>query len=111
MDVLAGARALLFPIEWDECFGLVAIEALACGTPVIATPRGALPEIVRHGVDSFLVAGVEDALDALRQLDRLDPCDCRHRIEEAFDIRAVAGAYQSVYERIVRRTRRSPAHG
>src|SRR5205807_19407 len=98
VDLLAGARALLFPIDWDECFGLVSIEALACGTPVIAAPRGALPEIVRHGVDGYLAAGADDVLEALRRLDRLDPRDCRRRVEEAFDVRGMADAYESAYE-------------
>lgn len=100
-ELLAHARALIFPVQWEEPFGLVVIEALACGTPVIAMPRGGLPEIIRHGVDGFLVDDMDGMLRALDQLDTIDPEICRRRVEEAFSRSAMATRYQELYQRIL----------
>jgi glycosyltransferase involved in cell wall biosynthesis len=107
-ELLAHARALIFPVQWEEPFGLVVIEALACGTPVIAMPRGALPEIIRNGVDGFLVDDVDGMLRALDQLDTIDPEMCRRRVEESFSRSAMATRYQELYNRILTFTCHDP---
>jgi glycosyltransferase involved in cell wall biosynthesis len=80
---LGGARALLFPIDWEEPFGLVMIEALACGTPVIAFRRGSVPEVIDHGVSGYVVEDVDQAVQAVGMLDALE----RRRVGAAFDQR------------------------
>ncbi|HXF58147.1 MAG TPA: glycosyltransferase family 4 protein [Actinomycetota bacterium] len=101
LDLLSRARAVLFPIDWDEPFGLVMAEAMACGTPVIATPRGAAPEVVADGVTGFLVS-VEDypreAARAIERLGEIDPSGCRARVKELFSKEAMVAGYERVYE-------------
>ena len=80
-DFLGNAEALLFPIDWPEPFGLVMIEAMACGTPVIAWRCGSVPEVVEHGTSGYIVETMDEALAAVQQLDRLD----RHRVRAASD--------------------------
>ena len=75
------------PIEWNEPFGIVFAEALACGTPVISCPRGALPEIVRQGVDGFLVTSIEEACNAVAKIEKIDRRNCRKRAEDCFSAR------------------------
>jgi glycosyltransferase involved in cell wall biosynthesis len=105
MRFLAGARALLFPIDWPEPFGLVMIEAIACGTPVIAFRRGSVPEIVEEGSTGFIVDGTEAAVAAVGRLDELS----RPRIREAFRRRflatRMAADHLRLYERLVARRR------
>ncbi|MGH8443556.1 MAG: glycosyltransferase, partial [Nevskiaceae bacterium] len=95
--LLGTAAALLVPIQWDEPFGIVFAEALACGTPVIATARGALPEIVEHGRHGFLVAGTEDGARAIGKLGAIDRGECRRRAETKFSLEAVGAQYLEVY--------------
>jgi glycosyltransferase involved in cell wall biosynthesis len=93
-EVLGGAEALLFPIRWDEPFGIVMVEALACGTPVIATNRASTPEVIEHGRTGFLCDPEEPCAEtfaeAVRQLPALSRSDCRRAAEERFDVRVVA---------------------
>ena len=96
----AKARGLLLPICWEEPFGLVMPEAMACGTPVIAFRRGGAPEIVVHGETGFLVDDLEGMVDAVYQLDRIDPRRCRRHVEERFDVARMADDYLALYERI-----------
>jgi glycosyltransferase involved in cell wall biosynthesis len=104
VDLLARAKAVLFPIGWDEPFGLVMTEAMACGTPVIATPRGSVPEVVVDGETGFVVP-VEDyparAADALKRLDEIDPIACRARVQSKFSKQAMVAGYEAVFERVV----------
>ncbi len=100
--LFAGARALLMPIRWPEPFGMVMVEALACGTPVIAFPEGAAPEIVEHGVTGFLVADEREMAAAVSRLDLIDPRRCREAAEERFDADRVAAAYERIYRRVAR---------
>ncbi len=90
--LLGQARAMVVPIQWDEPFGIVFAEALACGTPVISCPRGALPEIVRPGVDGFLIKSIEEGCEAVERVGALDRAECRRRAEDHFSADAVGGA-------------------
>jgi glycosyltransferase involved in cell wall biosynthesis len=104
VDLLQRARAVLFPIDWDEPFGLVMIEAMACGTPVVATPRGAVPEIIVDGETGFIVpveSYAEAALEAIKRAGDLDPRVLRRRVEETFSAEAMVTAYEAVYARVL----------
>jgi glycosyltransferase involved in cell wall biosynthesis len=94
---LSGATALLMPIDWPEPFGLVMIEAMACGTPVIAFNRGSVPEIVEDGVTGFIVEDVAQAIEAVGRLHTLDRAVVRRRFEERFTARRMAQDYLDVY--------------
>ena len=83
-EFLGNAAALLFPIEWPEPFGLVMIEAMACGTPVIAHPFGSVPEIIPDGVGGFLVRNVDEAVEAVNRIGEIDRRSCRHHFELNF---------------------------
>lgn len=97
ISLLGSALAMIVPILWDEPFGIVFAEALACGTPVISSPRGALPEIVRPGMDGFLVNSVEAACLAVGQIGGLDRGNCRRRAEEKFSAEVVTNQYEAIY--------------
>lgn len=99
-SLLSRAKALLFPIDWPEPFGLVMIEALACGTPVIAYPHGSVPEVLEHGVTGYIVSNQEDAVAAARQVERLDRRDCRAAFEQRFTAAHMTQAYLKLYERM-----------
>lgn len=102
-EFLGSARALLFPIDWPEPFGLAMIEALACGTPVIAFDRGSVPEVIRHGVNGFIVNSVEEAVRAVESLHVIDRADCRADFEERFSASRMARDYLDVYTRVAQR--------
>jgi glycosyltransferase involved in cell wall biosynthesis len=97
-ELLGQARAMLVPIQWNEPFGIVFAEALACGTPVISCPRGALPEIVRNGHEGFLIETLEEGCEAVRRLDEIDRAACRDRAESHFSVDAVVGRYVELYQ-------------
>ncbi|MEN6625466.1 MAG: glycosyltransferase family 4 protein [Candidatus Sumerlaeia bacterium] len=101
-DFIGNARALLFPINWPEPFGLVMIEAFACGTPVIAYRRGSVPEVMRDGVTGFIVDGPDQALDALRRIDRLDRREIRRVFEAHYTAERMAAEYLAVYRLLAR---------
>lgn len=98
-DFLGNAKALLFPIDWPEPFGLVMIEAMAVGTPVIATPRGSVPEIIDDGVTGFIVDSLEDAVAAVGKVDTLDRRAIRSVFETRFSAHAMARRYLGLYRR------------
>ncbi len=100
-DFLGDAAALLFPINWPEPFGLVMIEAMACGTPVIAYPRGSVPEIVDDGITGFLVHNAEEAAEAVEGIGAIERRSCRRRFEERFSARRMSEDYLALYERLV----------
>ena len=97
---LGRAAALLFPIQWPEPFGIVMIEAMACGTPVIAFNRGSVPEVVEDGVTGFVVEDETGALDALRRLGLLDRAAVRRGFEARFTARRMAEDYLGIYRRL-----------
>jgi glycosyltransferase involved in cell wall biosynthesis len=99
-EFLSGAHALLFPINWPEPFGLVMIEAMACGTPVIAFPFGSVPEVIDHGVSGFIVPDEASAVSAIGNLGRLDRRQVRRQFERRFTARRMAEDYVSVYEEL-----------
>ena len=96
-EFLGRARALLFPIDWPEPFGLVMIEALACGTPVIAWRCGSTPEVIDDGVTGFLVGSVDEAVAAVGRLSSLRRTDCRAAFEARFTVRRMTEEYLAVY--------------
>jgi glycosyltransferase involved in cell wall biosynthesis len=97
-DFLGRAKALLFPIDWPEPFGLVMIEAMACGAPVIAWRCGSAPEVVEHGVTGFIVNSVEEAVQAVRKIDSLDRRVVRRHFESRFTAAKMASNYLRVYQ-------------
>jgi glycosyltransferase involved in cell wall biosynthesis len=100
-DLLGSAAALVVPIEWNEPFGIVFAEALACGTPVISSPRGALPEIVVHGKHGFLTRSFDEGLEAISRLGEIKRSDCRRQAEDRFSREVVVGQYEALYSRLV----------
>lgn len=96
-DVIAAASALLFPARWHEPFGLALIEALACGTPVIALRAGAVDEIIDDGLTGFVCAEFEDLEAAVRRLDEIDPARCRETVLRRFDAEVMVSAYEALY--------------
>jgi glycosyltransferase involved in cell wall biosynthesis len=101
--LLGSAAAMVVPIQWDEPFGIVFAEALACGTPVITCPRGATPEIIRDGIDGFLIRDVSEGCRAVQRLGTIDRRQCRERAEQAFSVAAVVPQYEALYEELLQR--------
>src|SRR5262249_4932505 len=91
------ARALLFPIDWPEPFGLVMIEAMACGTPVVALRSGSVPEVIDHGVSGYIVDGVAGAVEALAALPALDRALVRATFEARFTVEQMTQDYLAIY--------------
>jgi len=104
-ELLAHAAALLFPIDWPEPFGLVMIEALACGTPVIAWRHGSTPEIIEHGRTGFVIDGIEDAVQAVQRISTIDRAECRRAFERRFTAERMAREYAEAYRAILREQR------
>jgi glycosyltransferase involved in cell wall biosynthesis len=103
VHLLQRAKAVLFPIEWPEPFGLVMIEAMACGTPVIATPCGSVPEVIADGTTGWIVSVdryAEEAAERLGRIDEIDPDACRERVERLFSRRAMVEGYERVFETV-----------
>jgi glycosyltransferase involved in cell wall biosynthesis len=107
-DFLGQAQALLFPIDWPEPFGLVMIEALACGTPVIAYPHGSVPEVLEHGVTGFTVSNQAEAVRAVAKLDHISRRQCRATFERRFSAGRMARDYVALYERLRAEASASP---
>jgi glycosyltransferase involved in cell wall biosynthesis len=98
---LGRAAALLMPILWDEPFGIVMAEALACGTPVIGLRRGSVPEVVEHGANGFVCASVAELAAAVARIGEIDRYACRHIMEDRFSGPAMVDSYLSVYQSVV----------
>jgi len=99
-DLLARARCLAFPIQWNEPFGIVMVEAMACGTPVVALRRGSVPEVVADGVTGFVRDDVEELAAAIGKVGELDPAACRRHVKERFDVPVMVAGYEEVYRRM-----------
>lgn len=102
--LLANAKALLFPIDWPEPFGMVLIEALACGTPVIAYNHGSVPEIIEHGKTGFIVDSIEKATEALQHIHLISRSACRETFERKYSDIVMAENYVHLYEKSLRKT-------
>lgn len=98
---ISEAKALLFPIDWEEPFGMAVIEALACGTPVIAMRRGAMPEIIEHGVNGFLADTEKEFSEYMDRVDEIDPAACRESVARKFSANAMATSYVERYRQVI----------
>jgi glycosyltransferase involved in cell wall biosynthesis len=101
--LLQNARATLFPIDWEEPFGLVMIESMACGTPVIATRWGAVPEVIEQGRSGVIVDDYHEMAGALADADKLEPLECRRYAEERFSAERMVRDYEAAYEAVLAR--------
>jgi glycosyltransferase involved in cell wall biosynthesis len=100
-EFLGGALALLFAIDWPEPFGLAMIEALACGTPVIARPCGSVPEIIRPGITGFLANEIDELVAAVGKIDSISRQQCRREFEERFASEVMIAKYEHVYHSLI----------
>jgi glycosyltransferase involved in cell wall biosynthesis len=100
-ELLAGARALAFPLQWDEPFGMVMIEAMACGTPVVTLRHGSVPEVVAHGVTGLIVDDFERFPAALHAAESIDPAACRAHVRAHFNLPVMAAGYERIYRMLV----------
>lgn len=107
MKYLSEAKALLFPIQWEEPFGMAVIEALACGTPVVAMNRGAMPEIIEHGVTGFLANDENEFTEYMRRVDEIDPAECRRSAEKRFSANAMAKNYMKRYQEVLKLSKKA----
>ena len=98
---LSGAKALLMPIDWPEPFGLVMIEAMACGTPVLALNRGSVPEVLEDGLPGIIVEDETGAIGAIDRIHSMDPKKIRQRFEERFTAKRMAEDYLSIYRQMI----------
>lgn len=101
LTILSKAKALLFPIQWDEPFGMAPIEALACGTPVVAMARGALPEIIEHGKNGFLAKNEAEFKKYMLRVGEINPKDCRKSVEAKFSAKVMAKKYLQNYKSLL----------
>jgi len=99
-ELLANSLALLFPIDWDEPFGLIMIEAMACGTPVLAFSRGSVPEVVKDGLSGYSGNSVDEIVDHVSNLGKLNSAAIRHYAQEYFSVERMATAYSQLYSTI-----------
>lgn len=103
IDFYKGAKALLFPIKWEEPFGLVQIEAGACGTPVIAFRRGAVLEVIKDGVNGFVVENLTEMVKAIKRIDLIKRENCRELVKEKFSIEKMVKDYQQLCQRYIQK--------
>jgi glycosyltransferase involved in cell wall biosynthesis len=101
-EFLGKAKALLFPVDWPEPFGLVMIEAMACGTPVIGWNNGSVPEVIRHGVNGFVVSSVDEAVQCVNGISSISRGVCREIFENAFLVERMTSDYLKMYEQVIR---------
>lgn len=106
-DFLGHATALLFPVDWPEPFGLVMIEALACGTPIIARAEGSVPEVVQEGITGYVIKNIKDGCEAVRRIGRISRKRCRKAFEEKFTSRIMAQNYLKVYSELIGKGRKT----
>ncbi len=106
-ELLGGAKALIFPINWPEPFGLVMIEAMACGTPTIAFNRGSVPEVLEDGRTGYIVENIDEAVSSLGKIDDFDRGSCREIFEQRYSVEKMVAGYLEVYENTIRSSSQS----
>ncbi len=102
IELFANAKALLYPIRRPEPFGLVVIEAMACGAPVIAYTEGSMPELIKHGKNGFLVKTKEEMVEALKKLNKIKRIDCRRQVTRRFSLRKMVNKYEALYNTLLK---------
>src|SRR5581483_9385580 len=107
-ELLGNSMAMLFPIQWNEPFGLVMVEAMACGTPVVALPGGSVPEVVREGVSGHICRSIRELTRCVRDL-RLPPAAVRRYVEENFSVEVMVRKYVSLYQETLQNWRTEQA--
>jgi glycosyltransferase involved in cell wall biosynthesis len=100
VDLLGRAKAMIFPIQWPEPFGLVMAEAMAAGTPVVACPAGAAVELVEEGVTGFLRSSIDDLTEAVGRTDECSPAACRERVERSFSVASMVDGYERIFRSV-----------
>lgn len=101
VDLLGRARAMVFPIQWPEPFGLVMVESMACGTPVVACPAGAAVELVEEGVTGFLRESIDGLVEAVGEVGRCSPAACRARVQHRFSAEAMVSGYERIFRSVL----------
>ncbi|MCK5590166.1 MAG: glycosyltransferase family 4 protein [Dehalococcoidales bacterium] len=101
MDMFSRGKAYLYPIQWDEPFGITMAEAMACGTPVVTFKRGAAPEVVAHNETGFVVETMDEFVDAVKHVNEISPRKCRERVEKMFTADAMVDGYEKVYTEVL----------
>ncbi|MGF1675496.1 MAG: glycosyltransferase family 4 protein [Rivularia sp. (in: cyanobacteria)] len=109
-ELLGNAIAMLFPITWREPFGLVMTESMAAGTPVLAKPLGSVPEVIAHGKTGFLCHSVDDYVNAIQRLGKIDRSECRAHVERNFSIKSMVDGYLEVYSKVTRKKFEKNSH-
>jgi glycosyltransferase involved in cell wall biosynthesis len=106
-DMLGRAAGFLFPLQWEEPFGMVLIEAMACGTPVLSLRRGAVPEVVVDGVTGYVREHADELVEAIDHLPDIDPRACRDHVERNFSVARMVDGYEQAYRDCITGTRTS----
>jgi len=97
MRLFSRGKGYLYPIQWEEPFGITMVEAMACGTPVITFKKGSAPEVVAHEVTGFVVETIDEFIEAAKQVDAINPQKCRERVEEMFTSQVMVDNYERLY--------------
>jgi glycosyltransferase involved in cell wall biosynthesis len=100
-NIIKNASGLLFPIQWDEPFGIVMPEAMACGTPVIGFKHGSVPEVVKNGVTGYVVKDFDEFVEKIKEIKNISPSACRKRAEKYFSVKAMVDGYENVYRKVL----------
>ncbi len=105
IELLKNAKAFIFPVKRPEPFGLVVIESMACGTPVIAFKNGSLPELIEDGKTGFLVSSIEEACQAVKKINQISRENCRNHVEKNFNLKRMVNRYEKLYKKIIIKSR------